>query len=118
MNNIIKITRFSFIIGTIFSFLLLSCSEKEKPKIGSYATAHITIGNGIDFDFKGDKATGIGASKTKLGFGFLDSKKGNYIYLAIQAPDGLKEGTYSLQVKEAVEDGVTDRKSTRLNSSH
>src|SRR3546814_6705744 len=47
------------------------------------------------------------SSDLKLGFVFLDSKKGNYIYLAIQAPDGLKEGTYSLQVKEAVEDGVT-----------
>src|SRR3546814_5885688 len=47
------------------------------------------------------------SSDLKLGFVFLDSKKGKYIYLAIQAPDGLKEGTYSLQVKEAVEDGVT-----------
>lgn len=104
-----KISRYRFLAGIIISLSLLSCSEKkeEEPKTEIYATAHVKIGNGIDFDFKGDKAIGISASGTKLGIGFLDSKKGHYLYLAVQAPNGLEERTYSLQIKDAVKDGVT-----------
>ncbi len=99
----------NFLLGIMLAFSLLSCSNKneEAPQAASFATAHVIIGNETEFDFKGDKATGISASETKLGIGFLDTKKGNYIYLAVQAPTGLKEATYSLQVKEAIEDGVT-----------
>lgn len=111
MKYIKTISRYSnsFLLGIIISFSLLSCSDKkeEEPKAENFATAHVTIGNGIEFDFEGDNATGISASETKLGIGFLDTKNGNYIYLAVQAPNGLKEASYSLQVKEAIEDGVT-----------
>jgi|GEM_PF-3870637 len=104
-----RITPCSFLLGTLILFILVSCSKKKEkePKKEIYATAHVTIGNGIYFDFNGDKATGISASETKLGIGFLDSKKGHYLYLTVQAPNGLKETSYSLQIKEAIEDGVT-----------
>ncbi len=109
MKYIKTINRCNFLIGIIISFSLFSCSDKKKvePKAKSLATAHVTIGNGIDFDFKGDIAAGMSTFETNLGIGFLDSKKGNYIYLAVQAPDGLKEATYSLQVKEAIKEDVT-----------
>lgn len=94
-------------IMVIASFVLFACSKDDKePKKELFATAHVAIGNGIEFDFKGDKSTGVSASGTKLGLGFLDSESGHYLYLAVTATEGLKEGTYSLQVKEAAIDGV------------
>lgn len=95
---------FNFLIGIILSFSVLSCSDKKKEEPGaeSFASAHVTIGNGIDFDFNGGNATTISAFDTKLGIGFLDSEKGISMYLSVNAPKRLTEGTYSLQVKEAI----------------
>ncbi len=101
---------------TLFSLLFIgvivftSCGSKDKPKQEkeSYMTAHVAIGNGIAFDFKGDHATGISAVKSKLGVGFLDAEKGVSIYLAINAPQGgLKEGSYSVETKVSAETGTT-----------
>lgn len=111
MKHLKLITLCGFLIGISFSFSMITCGSKDddsKPKKESYMTAHVAIGNGIAFDFKGDHSTGIAAMKTKLGIGFLDTKKGISIYLSISAPQGgLKEGTYSVQAKDIAETGST-----------
>ncbi len=108
-KNALKVSKKMF-LSLLTITVILSCGkEEEKPKDSKevFATAQVAIGNDIDFDFNGDIAVGVTGFETKLGLGFMDSKQGNYLYLAVQAPNGLKEGTYSLQIKEAIEDGVT-----------
>lgn len=102
-----KISQSVFLIGVILSFSLFSCSDKKNdaPAQESHASAHVLIGNGIEFDFQGDKTTAISAFENKLGIGFLDTEKGISIYLSIHAPKGLAEGTFPLQVKEAIKTG-------------